>query len=557
SKIPFLGPVGAVEACKIDGKWVINPPYQDAQKAEARLVIAGNDEGINMVEGFATQMSETEFIDIMFMAHASIKKLVAWQVQIKKEVGVATQEIEDSVDWTAWEKKVDAFLTHERLKNVHGVDKIARDLMLDDLQENFLKDFKAEAEENDVPTKALSYVFDQVLKNKITEQIFDAGKRVDGRAFDQVRQITVEVGLLPFTHGSALFTRGRTQALVSATLGGGQDEQKMEGIMEDGGDGRFMLHYNFPSFSVGEVRANRGPGRREVGHGYLAASALRTMLPPKVDFPYTIRVVADILESDGSTSMATTCGATMALMHAGVPIKHMVSGIAMGLLMSSQGKFQVLSDISGFEDAFGMMDFKVTGTETGITAIQMDIKYKGGLARQVFEAALEQARKGRLHILGEMQKVMSKPSETLSPLVPKLISFKIDANKIGAIIGTGGKTIREITEKTKTNIDIEPDGLVKVFGGPDSELDSAVAWVKTLAGQIEVGTKFKGKIKRIAEFGLFVELVPGLDGLVHVSNIPRDKQRNFAQVYKPEEVVEVEILDHDKATGRIRLRIIE
>jgi polyribonucleotide nucleotidyltransferase len=323
------------------------------------------------------------------------------------------------------------------------------------------------------------------------------------------------------------------------------------------GYGHFMLHYNFPPFSAGEVRPMRGTGRREVGHGHLAASAIRRMLPEKAEFPYTIRVVADILESDGSTSMATTCGATMSLMQAGVPLKKMVSGIAMGLLTNKRGEFKVLSDISGFEDAFGLMDLKVTGTDDGITAIQMDIKYKGGLSREIFKVALEQARTGRLHILGEMRKVMSKPNPELSSLVPKLISFKVDGDKIGAIIGTGGKTIREIVEKTKTTIDIEPDGLVKIFGGPEADLDMAVNWVKTLAGQLEIGARYVGKIRRIAEFGLFVELVPGQDGLVHVSAIPRDKQRNFAQLYKVDDTATVEVMDYDKATGRIRLRLIE
>lgn len=264
-----------------------------------------------------------------------------------------------------------------------------------------------------------------------------------------------------------------------------------------------------------------------------------------------------MLESDGSTSMATTCGATMSLMQAGVPIKSMVGGIAMGLLQSKAGDYQVLSDISGFEDAFGLMDFKVTGTDKGVTAIQMDVKYKGGFPRKVFESALEQARKGRIHILGEMKKVMSAPNPKLSDLVPKFVLVKVDTDKIGAIIGSGGKTIREIIDKTKTQIDIEDDGLVKIFGGPEADLDGAVAWVKTLAGQIETGAKFTGKIRRIAEFGLFVELVPGKDGLVHVSNIPRDKQRTFARDYKVDQVVTVEVLDYDSSTDRIRLRLIE
>jgi polyribonucleotide nucleotidyltransferase len=353
-----------------------------------------------------------------------------------------------------------------------------------------------------------------------------------------------------------LFTRGRTQALVSTTLGSGQDVQRIEDLMVGATTESFMLHYNFPPSSVGEVRPQRGPGRREIGHGHLAASAFKYVMPSKEEFPYTIRVIADMLESDGSTSMATTCGTTMSLMNTGVPIKKMISGIAMGLLGNAKGEFRVLTDISGFEDAFGLMDFKVTGSDQGITAIQMDIKHKGGLTRDVFEAALEQAKIGRAHIMQEMRKVMTAPNPTLSDLVPKIISFKVDNDKVGAIIGTGGKTIREIIEKTGTTIDID-DSTVNIFGGVGANIDLAVSWIKTLAGQIEQGAIFSGKIRRFAEFGIFVELVPGLDGLVHVSNIPREKQRTFNRDYQLDEVVKVEVLEYDSTTGRVRLRIIE
>jgi polyribonucleotide nucleotidyltransferase len=295
----------------------------------------------------------------------------------------------------------------------------------------------------------------------------------------------------------------------------------------------------------------------EVGHGYLAASAVRGVLPSKEDFPYTIRVVSDILESDGSSSMATTCGATMALMHGGVPIKSMVGGIAMGLLMNEQGEFKVLSDISGFEDAFGLMDFKVAGTDQGITAIQMDIKYKGGLARKIFEQAMEQARVGRMHILEQMRKVLSAPNPTLSDLVPKVSTLKIDTDKIGAIIGTGGKTIREISEKKKTEFSIEPDCIVKIYGAPGADIDMAANWINTLAGKIERGMRYQGKIRRFADFGIFVELVPGQDGLVHISNVPKQYQRNFSTHYKLDDMVTVEVVEYDSVTGKIRLRLGE
>ncbi len=391
----------------------------------------------------------------------------------------------------------------------------------------------------------------------LTEHAFAVGKRVDQRSFDTIRKISTEVGLLPFNHGSALFNRGETQALVSVTLGGGQDEQRIEDIMADSSESAFMLHYNFLPFSVGEVRAMRGPGRREIGHGYLAASSVKPMLPSSEYFPYTIRIVADMLGSDGSTSMATVCGSTMALMNAGVPIKKMVSGIAMGLLGSADGRFQVLSDIAGIEDAFGLMDFKVAGTDDGITAIQMDIKYKDGLPREIFVKSLAQARTGRLHILAEMRKVMTAPNPKLSELVPQIVSFKVPTDKIGAIIGTGGKVIRDIIEKTGTTIDIEDDGTVKIFGHPGPKLDQAVLWVKMLGGLIERGIVIEGRIRKIADFGIFVEVAPGLDGLVHISNMPRHRQTDFMKTMKVDEVVTVEIVDYEESTGRIRLKLIE
>lgn len=558
SKIPFMGPVGVVEVGRVDGKWVVNPTFSQIQKSDVRVVVAGTEEGIVMVEGSVNEISESEMVDIFFLAHDSIKKQVAWQEQIQKEVGIAKEPVDESLNWDLWNGKAHSYLTQDVIRQLNIADKTERGDKLREIKKAFIAQFTQEVADGVVTEKVLDYAFEQALNRNVTDCVIAQGKRMDGRAFDQIRQITAEVGLLPYNHGSALFTRGSTQALVSVTLGSGQDEQRIESLMDDDSGRNFMLHYNFPPFSVGEVRAMRGPGRREVGHGYLAASALKYMLPSKEEFSYTIRVVADMLESDGSTSMATTCGTTLSLMQAGVPIKKMVSGIAMGLLRNTQGDFRVLSDISGFEDAFGLMDFKVTGTDDGITAIQMDIKYKGGLPREIFESALAQARQGRLHILGEMRKVMDKPNDKLSDLVPQLETFKISPDKIGAVIGTGGKTIREIIEKTGVaSIDIEEDGLVKIFGTADSKIDMAINWVKTIAGQIESGARYNGVIKRIVEFGIFVELVPGQTGLVHVSNIPKEKQRTFAKDYTVNEPVTVEVLDYDAATGRIRLRMIE
>lgn len=557
SKIPFLGPIGAVEVARVNGEWIFNPLYSQILASDVRLVVAGTEEGISMVEGSMAEISESEFVDIMFKAHEYVKQQVVWQKKIQQELSVVKAEPTDVYSWGEWEKRIDAYITDDMVAKTYIEDKVERNAYLDEITSAFLQQYEQEMTEKNVPTSVIKYIFDDQLKLRVTEHIFKINKRIDSRSFDQVRPIMTEVGLLPFVHGSSLFQRGRTQALVSLTLGGGQDEQRMESIMGDSEqDGSFMLHYNFPPFSVGEVRFMRGPGRREVGHGALAKSAFTYLLPDKETFPYTIRIVADILESDGSSSMATTCGSTMAFLNAGVPLKKMVSGIAMGLLMSKKGDFRVLSDICGFEDAYGMMDFKVAGTEGGITAVQMDIKYKGGLSRAVFENSLKQALVGRMHILREMQKVMDKPNATLSALVPRFEAFKVPVDKIGAIIGSGGKTIREIIEATGTTIDIEDDGLVKIFGNPGELMDKAIRWVKTLAGNITKGEQFAGKIRRIAEFGLFVELVPGVDGLVHVSAIDREKSRDLAKHFSVNQDVRAEVMDYDPETGRIRLKLL-
>lgn len=554
SKIPFMGPIGAVEIARIDGQWVVNPKYDQIQKSDVRLVVAGTDEGINMVEGSMQEISREEMIDAFFLAHAAIKRQVAWQKEIQAALAVEKAPIVDTFDWDMWKNHVRSVLVDERVAKMLNPDKIERGAVQSELKKDFLAKFATEIEQLKIGSAFLEYIFDMVLRDSITDLCFVLNKRVDGRQFDQVREVSTEVGLLPFAHGSALFNRGRTQALVSVTLGGGQDKARTDMLMGEKVESAFMLHYNFPSFSVGEVRPQRGPGRREIGHGCLATTALERMLPDAEKFPYTIRVVADMLESDGSTSMATVCGSTMALMDAGVPIRSMVSGIAMGLLRSSDGKLQVLTDIAGIEDAYGLMDFKVAGTEKGITAIQMDIKYKGGLARSVFENALAAADKGRLHIMKEMQKVMTAPKAELSALVPQFVSFKVPTDKIGAVIGSGGKVIREIIEKTGVAIDIEDDGLVKIFGQPGEKMDQAVSWVKILGGQIERGSIHQGIIKRTADFGIFVEIAPGTDGLVHVSAIPRNEQETYMRTVKLGDTLAVEVIDYDSVTGRIRLK---
>lgn len=557
SKIPFLGPIGAVEVGRTDGQFVLNPLYSQMLKSDVKITVAGTHEGICMVEANTNQIVEKEFVDGLFLAHETIKKQVAWQQSVVEQAGKPKEPIVDMFDWPEWQNRARNFLIFERIEPLFNPNKAERGQAILLLKENFLETYKPEAELLAISTTFLEYVFDAILKDVLTESFFALGKRIDNRLFDTVRPIYTEVGLLPFTHGSAFFQRGRTQALVSVTLGGGQDEQKVEDIMGDTVDNAFMLHYNFQPFSVGEVRAMRGPGRREIGHGHLAAASFKYVLPTREKFPYTIRIVADVLESDGSTSMATACGATMALMNAGVPISAMVSGVAMGLIQSSTGQLQVLTDIAGIEDAFGLMDFKVAGTDQGITAVQMDIKYKGGLHREVFEMALTQAYKGRMHILQKMREVLSVPNPTLSVLVPQIVSFKVPIEKIGAIIGSKGATIKDIIAQTGTLIDIEADGLVKIFGHPGIKLDQAVAWVKTLGGLIEKGTIYQGRIKKLVDFGIFVEIAPGQDGLVHVSALPKNRQTNFLATMKVDDPVTVEVLEYDKATEKIRLKFIE
>lgn len=557
SKIPFLGPLGIAEVGRLNGKWVIDPTYEQSLESDVRFTVAGTKEGICMVEGSTNEISETDCVEALFLAHNTIKELVAWQEEILAALPVVTKETSKlPVEWNVWEKRAYSFLTEDRLKGIFGSAKGERAEFITTLKDAFFLEHNAEISENDVVKKVVDYIFEEEFQVRMTELICEGGKRIDGRPYDQVRAISTEVGILPFTHGSALFTRGNTQSLATLTLGSGQDEQRIEDIMGGEVDGSFMLHYNFPPFSVGEVRPLRAPSRREIGHGHLAASSFRYILPDKESFPYTIRIVSDILESDGSSSMATVCSSTMAFLNGGVPIKDMVGGVAMGLLKSEKSDFTVLTDISGFEDAFGLMDFKVAGTEKGITAVQMDIKYKGGLKREVFENALEKARLGRLHIINQMKVVMSKPNQNLSELVPQVVSFKIDTDKIGAVIGSGGKVIRQIIEATGTTIDIEGDGIVKIFGQPGPGTDLAVMWVKTLAGQIKKGSIYDGIVRRTAAFGLFVELVPGKDGLVHISAIPREKQQDLDKNYPNGMKCRVEVIEYDQEQDRVRLKIV-
>lgn len=557
SKIPFGGPVGAVQVGRIDGAWVVNPTKEQEELSDIALVVAGTKLGLCMVEGSAAHLSEDEFIDALFTAHEVIKDQVAWQEEICAQVAVPTITVADaSFDWASWHAKLTAFFTSARIDEIfkHGTEKQSRKDAIKRLKAEF---YTQNAVQTTTPKteleQKLDYVFETALNDAVSVEILKRKQRVDGRSFTDVRSISTEVGLMPSVHGSSFFQRGQTQALVSVTLGSGKDAQRVDDLLEiEPLDVSFMLHYNFPPFSVGEVKPMRGPGRREIGHGHLAASAIKRVLPDKKKFAYTMRIISDILESNGSSSMATVCGSTMALMDAGVPITNMVAGIAMGLLYDSSVGFQAITDITGFEDALGLMDFKVAGTRSGITAIQMDIKHKDGFPREVFEKALQQAKQARLFILDEMSKVMDKPNTELSPLVPKMISLQIDPNKAGAVIGSGGKIIKEIIEKTKTTIDIEGSE-VHIFGAPGSNIDLAVAWVKILADQLERGVVLEGTISRLSDFGLFVDIAPGKAGLLHISKISREKQQRLDDHYHIGDVIKVRVMEIDTESGKIRL----
>ena len=556
SQVPFLGPVGVCEIARADGQWIFNPTHEQTTASDVKILVAGNEEGINMVEGNANELDETTFIDVIFDAHKEIKKQVEWQKSIQQEVGAEIVHPDLGFDWDRWEQYARDYITKERASQIFIRDKVERSEKVSEIESGFYADHQAQMESTEIPQAFASYMFDRVLKERLTDLIFERNQRIDTRDFSEVRDIECEVGLLPYNHGSAMFQRGRTQLLASTTLGGGRDEARVDSLMGEREES-FMLHYNFPPFSVGDARPWRAPTRREIGHGSLAGSAIEAVLPSREDFSYTIRVVADAIESDGSTSMATVCASTMAMMSAGVPMKKMVSGVAMGLIAKEDGDFRVLTDISGMEDAFGLMDFKVAGTQDGITAIQMDIKYKGGMSRDLFEKALEQAYHGRLHILKEMQKTISEPHPELSNLVPRIVSFKVPQDKIGSVIGPGGRLIKEIIDKTGTTIDIDDNGLVRIFGHPGAQFNQAISWVKVLAGRIEPGDRYEGEVKRVAEYGLLVEIAPNQNGLVHISTVPKDQQKEFLEKYSEGDQVHVEVLDYDSNTGRIRLKLTD
>jgi polyribonucleotide nucleotidyltransferase len=551
SGMPFLGPIGAAQVCKIDGEWQINGPVPTSDTKD-RFVVVGTENGIAMVEGHCDNLSESKLLDLLSLAHVEIKKQVLWQLEIKKELGVESVEPKSDFDWNGWEAKVKNAMPTDWDTIIYG-DKGSFGERLSAAKSDVLAKFAADVEAGVVKTKQLGFFFDLAFKAIAADVITKNNKRFDGREPGQIRPISCEIGFLPGAHGSSLFTRGETQALASITLGAAQDAQKVETLFGGVEERTFMLHYNFPPYSTGEIRMPRGVGRREIGHGHLAQSTFNSVLPSQEDFPYAIRSVVDILSSNGSSSMAAVCSTSLSLMDAGVPVKHPVAGIAMGLLQDSAGTYTVISDILGSEDAHGLMDFKITGNQDGILSFQMDIKARDGLSRDVLEKALDAARVGRIHILEEMSKVISNPRDDVAQNAPRVTTIRIEKDKIGALIGPGGKNIKEISSSTETTIDIADDGLVRIFSRSADGADKAKAMVQAVTGDIEAGTEYNGIVRSVVDFGLFVQVVPGKDGLVHVSSIARDKQSRLAELLPIGSSLKVIVTSNDKKTGRIRL----
>jgi polyribonucleotide nucleotidyltransferase len=546
SDIPWAGPVGAVRMGFINGQLVVNPPMSGMADSDLDLVVAGTTDAILMVEAGAKGVTEQTVVDALAMAHEAIKQLCAAQNELQQQIGNPKRDYTPPSYPDQVVEVVNEYLALRLDKAAFGPDKATREAATDELRKKTIADLGSRFPEH---VDILGKLFDKALKDRVRERIVEEGVRLDGRGLRDVREITVEVGVLPRTHGSGLFTRGQTQALTIATLGSMSDQQKLDGLSLDEFK-RYMHHYNFPPFSVGEARPLRGPGRREIGHGALAERALLAVIPPVEEWPYTMRLVSEILSSNGSTSMASVCGSTLALMDAGVPIKSPVAGIAMGLV-TREGKFAVLTDIQGVEDNLGDMDFKVAGTRDGITALQMDIKIKG-LTHEILAQALEQAREARLFVLDKMLAVLPRPRSEMSTYAPRITTIMINPDKIRDIIGPGGKMIRKITEETGAQIDVEDDGRVFIAAVDQEGGKRAIDWIKGLTDEVEVGKIYKGKVVRIMPFGAFVEVLPNQDGLVHISKLTDHRVERVEEICNIGDEIVVKAVEID-SQGRLNL----
>jgi len=546
SDIPFDGPIAAVRVGRIAGSFVINPGLREAEECDLDLVVAGTEDAVVMVEGESHEVTEADLLQALELAHQEIKRLCALQRELQTMVAkekrpLLTLVIDEEL------KKAVADISLEKIKDAMTIpDKLRRQSALDEILKETIE--RLNTGETDI-SKEITSVFNDIERDLVRNMILKENIRADGRRPEEIRKINCEVGALPRTHGSALFVRGETQCLAVVTFGTSEDEQKIDSL--DGESSKtFMLHYNFPPFSVGEVKPLRSPGRREIGHGMLAERALKAVIPTKSEFPYTIRIVSDILESNGSSSMATVCGSSLALMDAGVPIRTHVAGIAMGLIKEND-RIVILTDILGLEDYLGDMDFKVTGTEKGITAFQMDTKI-GGISREVMERALEQARQGRLYILAKMSETIAKPRADLAAHAPRIYTMQIKQEKIRDVIGTGGKVIRGIIEQTGVKINIDDSGLVNIASPDGESARRAMEIVRGITAEAELNKIYLGKVKRIVDFGAFVEILPGTEGLLHISQISDKRISKITDEIKEGEEVPVKVIEIDKF-GRIRL----
>lgn len=562
SDIPFNGPISEVRVAKVDGQYIVNPSIEQLANASLEIIVAASMKDINMVEGEMKEASEEEMIEALKIAHDAIKIQIQAQLDLVAKVGAkAKREYNHETNNLELKERIKKEL-YDQVYAVakSGADKGTRTEGFEAIKGTFISKFKTEIglkEEESLDSVVafqISKYYHDVEKDAMRNMILNESIRLDGRKTNEIRPIWSEVNYLPSAHGSAVFTRGETQSLTTVTLGAKLDEQIIDGAVFFGYN-KFMLHYNFPGFSTGEVRPNRGPGRREVGHGNLALRAIRKVLPTGEANPYTIRIVSDILESNGSSSMATVCAGVLALMDAGIKITAPVSGIAMGLISDANGKYAILSDILGDEDHLGDMDFKVTGTSKGITACQMDIKVDG-LSYEVLGKALHQAKEGRLHILGEMAKTIAVPREEYKPHVPRIVEVTIEKEFIGAIIGPGGKVIQEMQRETGATVNIEEKdgkGVIQVFGVDKDSVEAALQRIRNIIAVPEIGEVYEGKVKSIMPFGAFVEFMPGKDGLLHISEIDWKRYENMEGVLEVGEEVKVKLLEVDKKTGKFRL----
>ena len=540
SDLPFATPIAAVRVGLLNGQLVANPTVAEQKTSLLNIVIAGSEEAIVMVESGALEVSEDTVVEALEFGHAQIKKIVAAVKELGAQLKIKKAEVApfpfDQSIYDSLKKSVGAELKDALNTEKHPKKESYQ--LVDQLKDKVAAAIPEEDEEQLVLTKR---AFDRLKEDIFRDEILNARRRPDARAFDQIRKIDCEVGLLPRVHGSALFTRGETQALATLTLGTKEDQQRLDLLFEQDTFKRFMLHYNFPPFSVGEVKPVRGPGRREIGHGALAERALQSLLPPEADFPYAMRLVSDILESNGSSSMATVCGGSLALMDAGVPLKAPCAGIAMGLVTGEKGKYAIITDIAGAEDHYGDMDFKVAGTRQGITALQMDIKVTG-ITIAMMREALAQAKKARLEILDIMDATISSPRPAISTYAPRLYKLTIPTDKIRDLIGPGGKKIKSIIEATGVKIDVHEDGTVHIFSTSGAGGDAALAMVREVTASAEIGKTYLGKVVRLAEFGAFVELFPGTDGLLHISEISEHRIRDVRDELKLGDQVLVKVL---------------